>query len=174
VGERTERLRRLATAISARGLTLEAVIAGRADLRAWIERVQPTVLSFAQWFALRTVPADLLDELWSFNAAARVGQACLDRLEDPSLPEPQYWLDLAAIALLTDVSKMGRVLSYVTAPHLVTDRERRMYEAMGHNRISEELRGIMHRILSETEDSQDFADAALLRATMQSVQSGWR
>jgi hypothetical protein len=174
VDERTERLRRLATAISVRGVTLEAVIAARADLRAWAERVQPAVLSFAQWFALRTVPDELLDELWSFNAAAHVGEACLDRLEDPSLPDPQYWLELAAIVLLTNVPQAGPMLSHVTAPHVVTADERMMYEALVHKRIGEELRGIMHRILGETEDRQDFADAALLRAAMQSVQSSWR
>lgn len=174
VDERTERLRRLATAISAQGITRDVVMAGNAGLPAWIDRIRPTVLSFAQWFALRTVPGELLDELWSFNAAARVGEACLDRLEDPSLPDPRYWLDLAAVVLLTGVSKTGRALSRVTAPHLVTDGERRMYEAMVHKRIGEELRGIMHRIVGETEDRQDFADAALLRATMQSVQSSWR
>ena len=174
VDERVERLRRLATAISAQGFTLEAVMAGCADLRAWLERIRPTVLSFAQWFALRTVPDELLDELWSFNAAARIGEACLDRLEDPALQDPPFWLDLAVAVLLTNVPMVGRMLSRITAPHRVTDAERMMYEAVVHKRTGEALRGIMHRILHETEDHEAFADAALLRAAMQSVQSEWR
>ncbi|HEX7837452.1 MAG TPA: SEC-C metal-binding domain-containing protein [Kofleriaceae bacterium] len=172
--ERTERLRRLATAISAQGLTLEAVISGGVDLRAWIERDRPTVLSFAQWFALRTAPSELVDELWSFNAAARIGEACLDRLEDPTFRDPRYWLELAAIVLLASASRVGHMLSLATAPYLVTADERAMHEAMVHKRIGEELPGIMHRILQETEDREDFADAALLRAAMRSVQIAWR
>jgi hypothetical protein len=174
VNERVERLRRLATAISARGLTLEAVVTDPTDLGPWVEQIGPTVLSFAQWFALRTAPDDLLDELWSFNAAARVGEAFLDRLAEPSLEDPRCWLTLAATALLTDVSAMGRMLACITAPHLVTAAERAMYEALVHKRSSEELRGIIYRILSETELRGDFADAALLRAAMQSVQRAWR
>jgi hypothetical protein len=170
VNERVERLRRLATAISARGLTFEAVVTDPTDLALWIERIGPTVLSFAQWFALRTAPDDLLDELWSFNAAARIGDACLDRLAEPSLEDPQCWLSLAATAFLTDVSEMGRMLACLTAPHMVTADERAMYEALVHKHGGEELRGIIHRILSETELRGDFADAALLRAAIQSVQ----
>jgi hypothetical protein len=174
VDERASRLRRLATAISAQGLTFEAVMAGGENLREWVERIRPMVLSFAQWFALRTVPDELLGELWSFNAAARVGEACLDRLEDPSLQDPRSWLDLAAVVLLTPVFNVGRGLARATAPHQVTDDERMMYEALVHNRIGEELPGILHRILRDTEDREAFADAALLRAAMQSVQSAWR
>jgi hypothetical protein len=172
--ERIERLRRLATAISAREITLEAVIADPAEFRAWVERIRPTVLSFAQWLALRTVPDDLLDEVWSFNAAARVGEACLDRLEGSSLEDPRSWLNLAVIPLLTHTPTMGRMLARTTAPQLVTANERAMYEALEHRHASEEVRGILHRILPETEHRGGFADAALLRASMQSVQSAWR
>lgn len=174
VDERTGRLRRLATALSTRGLTLDTAIAGYSDLRPWVERIRPTVLSFAQWFALRAAPDDLLDELWLFNAAGRVGEACLDRLEDPSLEGPHHWLTLAAGALLTPASRMGWMLARATAPHMATADERLMYDALAHRRFTEEVHGIIHRILPETERRGAFADAALLRAAMQSVQSeGW-
>ncbi len=170
VDERIERLRRLATALSTHGLTLDAAIACYSDLRPWVERVRPTVLSFAQWFALRAAPDDLLDELWLFNAAARVGEACLDRLDDPSLEDPQHWLTLAAGALLTPASRMGWMLARATAPHMATADERLMYDALAHRRLTEEVRGIVYRILPETERREAFADAALLRTAMQSVQ----
>ena len=172
--ERIERLRRLATALSTRGLTLDTAIAGYADLRPWVERIRPTVLSFAQWFALRAAPNDLLGELWSFNVAARVGEACLDRLADPSLEDPRRWLTLAAAALMAPVSKMGQMLARITAPHMVTADEHMMYEVLVHKRARDEARGVIHRILPETERRGAFADAALLRAAMQSVQSEWR
>ena len=72
----------------------------------------------------------------------------------------------------TDVAHLRAV--QVTAPQQVTANERTMYEGMIHKHLGEELRGIAHRIVRETEDRDDFAGAALLRAAIQGVQSSWR
>lgn len=173
VAERVERIRRFANAVSACGLTLEEVMAGEGSLAAWVDRVRPAVLSFAEWFALRNTP-NALDGLWRSSIAVRVAEACLDRLEEAVVEDRRQWLELAAIALLTRLPLMVKVFAYTTAPRLGSATEQRMYEAIVHKRTDEALRGIMHRIRRETEDRKDFADAALLRAAIQSLQSSWR
>jgi len=174
VAERVQRVRGFANAVSARGLTLEDVMAGGDDLASWVERVRPTVLSFADWFALRTAARDRFDDLWLSGVAARAGEACLDQLEDISVEDGRHWLDLGAVTLLAHLPPVGRMLAQVTAPRQVTANERTMYEAMIHKHQGETLRGIAHRIARETEDRDDFAGAALLRAAIQGVQSSRR
>jgi hypothetical protein len=171
VAEHIQRVRRFAGVISARGLTMEQVMAGTADLPEWIERARPTVLSFAEWFALRTATDEQLEVLWLSGVAMRVCDACLDRLEDPSLEDAGSWLALAATALFIHRSSLACVLVYATSPRQVSETERTAYAALEDRLLNEELRGILHRILGETEGRGHFADEALLRAAIQGIQS---
>jgi hypothetical protein len=171
VAEHVQRVRRFAEAISARRLTMEQVMAGTADLVDWIERARPTVLAFAEWFALCTVADELLDGLWLSGVAMRVCDACLDQLDDPSVEDPRSWLALAATTLFVHRSSLARVLVHVTSPRQVTATERAAYAGIQDRQLNEELRGVVHRILREIEHREDFADAALLRAAIQDLQS---
>jgi hypothetical protein len=173
VAEHIQRMRRFAEAISVRGLTLEQVMAGTAELPGWIERVRPTVLSFAEWVALYTATDEQLDGLWLLGAAMRVCDACLDRLDDPSIDDAGSWLALAATTLFIYRSSLGRVLAHMTSPRQVSETERAAYAGIQALQSSEELRGILHRILRETEERGDFADEALLRAAIQGLQSSY-
>ncbi len=173
VAEQVQRVRRFAEAISARGLTTEQVMAGMDGLLDWIERARPTVLSFAEWFALRSAADETLHGRWRSGISMRVCEACLDRLEDGSVEEPQAWLLLAAATLFVDRSLLARVLAEATSPRPVTETERTLHAAIESKDRSEELRGIVHRILRETEARGGFGDAALLRAIIQDLQSSF-
>lgn len=173
VAEHVQRVRRFADAISARKLTMEQVMAGTADLPEWIERARPTVLSFAEWFALRTATDEQLEGLWLSGVAMRVCDACLDRLDEPSVESAGSWLALAATALFIYRSSLGRVLAHMTSPRHVNEIERTAYTGIQALQSSEELRGILHRILRETEERGAFADEALLRAAIQGLQSSF-
>jgi hypothetical protein len=168
--EHVQRMRRMANAVSAQGLTLDEVMVGSGDLVDWLERVRPVVLSFAEWMALRVMPKEEFSGLWFSGIATRVCEACLDRLDDPGLEDRRLWLDLAGVTLLVQMPMIGRVLAYVTSPRLVTAAERTMHEAMVEGSDGEELRGIMHGIARETEAREDFAGAALLRAVIHNSQ----
>jgi SEC-C motif len=177
VAEHVHRVRRFAEAVSSRGLTMEQVMAGMEGLLDWIERARPTVLPFAAWLALRTATDEHLHGRWLSGISMQVCEACLDELEggsveDPSF-DPQAWLLLAAAALFVDRSPLARVLAEVTAPRQVTEAERILYAAIQSKDQSEKLRGSVHRIVRETEGRGEFADAALLRATIQELQSGF-
>jgi SEC-C motif-containing protein len=173
VAEHVQRVRRFAEAISVRGLTLEQVMAGTVDLPDWIERARPTVLSFAEWFALRTATDEQLDGLWLLGAAMRVCDACLDRLDGPSVDDDRSWLALAATTLFVYRSSLGRVLAHMTSPRQVSETERTAYAGIQALQSNEELRGILHRVLRETEERGDYAAEALLRAAIQDLQSSY-
>jgi hypothetical protein len=177
VAEQVQRVRRFAEAVSARGLTTEQVVAGLDGLVDWIDRARPSVLSFADWFALRMATDEQVYGRWLSGISMRVCEACLDELEggsveDPSF-DPQAWLLLAAATLFVDRSPLACVLAEVTAPRQVTETERVLHAAIQRKDQSEELRGIVHRIVRETEGRGDFAGAALLRATIQELQSSF-
>jgi hypothetical protein len=171
VAEHVQRVRRFADAISARGLTTEQVMAGTVDLPEWIERARPPVLSFAAWFSLYTATDEQLDGFWLSGVAMRVCDACLDRLDEPSVEDARSWLALAGTALFIYRSSLGRVLAHVASPRRVTAIERAAYAGVKDRQLGEEFRGILHRILRETEERGDFAEEALLRAAIQGLQS---
>ncbi len=173
VAEHVQRVRRFAEAVSSRGLTTEQVMAGMEGLIDWIERARPTVLSFAEWFALRTATDEQLHGRWLSGIAMRVCEACLDQLEDASVEDPHAWLLLAASTLFVDRSPLGGVLAEMTSPRQVTETERIVHAGIEHAQRTDELRGFVHRILRETEARGEFADAALLRAVIQDVQSSY-
>lgn len=173
VAEHVQRVRRFADAVSSRGLTTEQVMAGLDGLLDWIERARPTVLSFAEWFALRTATDEQLPGRWRSGIAMRVCDACLDELEDASAEDPRAWLLLAAATLFLHGSVVGGVLADLTSPRQVTETERMVHAGIEGAQQTEELRGVVHRILRETEARGDFGDAALLRAVVQDVQSSF-
>jgi hypothetical protein len=173
VAEQVQRVRRFADAISARGLTTEQVMAGLDGLLDWIERARPTVLSFAEWFALRTATDERIHGRWRSGISMRVCEACLDRLEDASVEQPQAWLLLAAATLFVDRSLLARVLAEQTSPRQDTETERTLHAAIESQDQREELRGVVHRIVRETAARGAFGDAALLRATIQDLQSSF-
>jgi hypothetical protein len=171
VAEQVQRVRRFAEAVSSRGLTMEEVMTGMDGLLDWIERARPTVLSFAEWFALRIATDDQLHGRWLSGISMRVCEACLDQLEDPSAADPRAWLLLAASTLFIDRSPLARLLAEVTSPRQLTETERIVHAGIEGAQQTEELRGVVHRVLREAEVRGDFADAALLRAVIQDVQS---
>ena len=173
VAEHVRRVRRFAEAVSARGLTTEQVMAGMDGLLDWIERARPTVLSFAGWFALRLATDEQLHRRWLSGIAMRVCEACLDELEDASVEDHPALLSLAAALLFVDCSPLAGALADLTEPRQVTETERTLHAAIQSKHRSEEHRGIAHRILRETEGRGEFADAALLRATIQDLQSSF-
>ena len=173
VAEHVHRVRRFAGAISSRGLTTEDVMVGMEGLVEWIERARPTVLSFAEWFALRTATDEQIHARWLSGISMRVCETCLDKLDDPSVEDSQVWLLLAGCTLFLDRSPLGRVLAEETAPRQVTEAEQTLHAAIQSKDLSEEPRGIVHRILRETEVRGEFGDAALLRATIQELQSSF-
>ena len=173
VAEHVQRVRRFADAISARGLTREQVMAGMDGLLDWVERVRPTSLSFAEWVALRPATDDQIHGRWLSGLAMRVCEECLDQLEDASVEDQRAWLLLASSTLFVARTSLGGLLVDLTSPRQVTETERLVYAGIEGKQQSEELRGVVHRILRETEARGDFADAALLRATIQDVQSSF-
>ena len=72
-----------------------------------------------------------------------------------------------------DRSLLARVLAEQTSPRQDTETERTLYAAIESKDRSEELRGIVHRIVREAEARGAFGDAALLRATIQDLQSSF-
>jgi hypothetical protein len=173
VTEQVQRVRRFAEAVSSRGLTMEEVMAGMDGLLDWMERARPTVLSFAEWFALRTATDDQIHGRWLSGISMQVCEACLDQLEDPSGEDPRAWLLLAASTLFVDRSPLAGMLADLTSPRQLTVTERILYAGIEGAQQTEELRGVVHRILREAEVRGDFADAALLRAVIQDVQSSF-
>lgn len=171
VAEQVQRVRRFAEVVASRGLTTEQVMAGLDGLVDWIERTRPTVLSFAAWFALRTATDEQLHGRWRSGISMQVCEACLDELERGCASDPEAWLLLAAVTLFVDRSLLARVLAEVTVPRQVTETERTLYAAIQSKDQREELRGIAQRIMLETASRGEFADAALLRATVQDLQS---
>ena len=85
----------------------------------------------------------------------------------------RQWLALAATTLFIYRSSLGRVLAHLTSPRQVSETERTAYAGIQALQSSEELRGILHRILRETEERCDCADEALLRAAIQGLQSSY-
>ncbi|HEX3762827.1 MAG TPA: SEC-C metal-binding domain-containing protein [Kofleriaceae bacterium] len=173
VAEHVQRVRRFADAISVRGLTTEQVMAGVDGLIDWIERTRPTVLSFAEWFALRTATDEQIHRRWRSGIAMRVCEVCLDELEEESVEDPHVWLLFAASTLFVDGSPLGAALADLTPPRQRTELERIVHTSLVSKRQDEQLRGAVHGIVRETEARGDFADAALLRAVIQDVQSSF-
>jgi hypothetical protein len=177
VAEHVRRVRRFAEAVSSRGLTTEDVMDGMDGVLDWFERARPTILSFAEWFALRTATDEQLHGRWLSGISMRVCEVCLDQLEAGSVEgpscDPQAWLRLAAATLFVDRSPLARVLAEESAPRQLTEAEQAVHVAIHSKDRSQELAGFVPRILRETEGRGDFADAALLRATIQELQSAF-
>lgn len=173
IDERIARRRRLANALSARGLGLPHVKTAWADIASWIERARPDVLSFADWFALRATPDEMLEVLWTSGLASRVCDACLDRLDDVALEDAPSWAVLASLTLLGGLAPISQFLAQQTPLHAATADEQAVYARLQHQRRAEGLDGVMHRIVRATEARGDFAGGALLRETMRRVQS-WK
>jgi hypothetical protein len=75
--------------------------------------------------------------------------------------------------LFVDRSLLARVLAEQTSPRQGTETERTLHAAIESQDQREELRGVVHRIVRETAARGAFGDAALLRATIQDLQSSF-
>jgi hypothetical protein len=168
--ERGVRARKLGDTLSRLGLTVDDVGAGWAELFDWIERERPTVLLFADWFALRALPDDQAEDLWLSGIARRVCDTCLHLLEQPDVPSATEHLQLAAIAMLGGVPRIGVALAQLTPARATTDDERMVYAAITSKEPDDRLQGAIARIADATEARGDFAGAALLREARQRVQ----
>jgi hypothetical protein len=173
VGECVDRRRRLANAMSAHGLALPDVKAAWFDIASWLERVRPPVLSFAEWFALRAAPDDLLETIWMSGLARSISETCLDQLEDVHSDEAPSWAALAGLAMLGGMAPIGRYLAQETPLREPTSDEQIVYDSLHHRLRREGPDGILHDIVRATEVRGDFAGAALIRETMRVVQN-WR
>jgi hypothetical protein len=70
--ERGIRARKFGDTLSRLGLTVDDAEVGWAEMFDWVERERPTVLLFADWFALRATPDDQAEALWRSGIAVRV------------------------------------------------------------------------------------------------------
>jgi hypothetical protein len=169
--ERSVRARKFGDTLSRLGLTVDDVSVSWADLYDWIERARPTVLLFADWFALRAITDDQAEALWLSGIAVRVCDTCLMMLEQPDCPDATERLQLAAITLLGGVPRLGIALAQLTSPPMTTDDERMVCAALTTKEPQELLAGAIERITAATEVRGDFAGAALLRDARQRVQA---
>lgn len=172
--ERRIRARKLGDTLSRLGLTVDGVGEGWVDLFEWIEQKRPEVLLFADWFALRVTPEDQVEALWLSGIAMRVCDTCLSLLEQPDLLDARERVQLAALALLGRVPRIGIALARLTSPRVTTDDERMVHAAITTRDPHERLQGAIARIAEATEARGDFAGAALLREAQQRVQARQR
>lgn len=171
--ERRVRVQKLGHTISRYGLTTDDVLGGWKDCFAWIERAKPPVPPFADWVALRSLPAPEVEQLWQSCVAGRVSDVLLVIMERPELPDAREWLQLAALAVLSPVPGFALALCEVTSPRLGNADEQRIHDAIvaGTACSDESLRGDMSRVLKALEARNDHAGAAMLRDAARRVQS---
>jgi len=169
--ERSIRARKFGDTLSRLGLAVNDVGADWARLFDWIECERPTVLLFADWFALRATPGDQAEALWLSGIGTRVCDACLHFLEKQNVPDARERLQLAAATLLGVVPRLGIALAQLTTARITTDDERMVYAAITNKEPHEQLPGAIARIVDATEARGDFAGAALLREARQRVQA---
>jgi hypothetical protein len=171
IDERNTRVHRIATALSASGLTADAGSFRLAKLIEWLDHHRPPLLTFADWFALRTASDELFVAVWLSGVSSRLTDHCLDRLDDPELADRQAWVLFATISQVCPVPQLGEALAMCTPLRAPTADERLVYEAL---QLRKSLpggdRGIMFKIIDATEARGDFAGAALLRETMRLLQ----
>ena len=134
-------------------------------------RKYPTVLLFADWFALRVSSNEEACALWSTAIAPRVCDGCLHLLAESDLPDARERLQLAGTALHGGASPIGAALAQLTTPHMTTEDERVVHGAFTTGEPDERLRGAIERIVDSTDARGDFAGAALLREARQRVQA---
>jgi hypothetical protein len=170
------RAQSFADTLSRLGLTLDDIEDGWTEIVDWIERERPAVLLFADWFTLRTTPPPDIADAWLSGITGRVCDGALVVLERPDLRDAQRWAQIAATALLSGIPRLGLVLPRITPPRVSDADEQMLYEALegvaGHS--NDTLRGVMDRIAKATQARGDYAGAAMLRETVQRVQSWHR
>jgi SEC-C motif len=162
--------------LSRLGLTLDDIADGWTEIADWIEREQPAVLLFADWFALRTTREPGIADVWLSGITGRVCDVALVVLERPDLRDAQQWAQLAAIALVSGIPRLGLVLPRITPPRVSDADEQMLYEALAGvaEHSNDTLRGAIGRIARATQARGDYAGAAMLRETVQRVQSWHR
>ncbi|MEO8702758.1 MAG: SEC-C metal-binding domain-containing protein [Kofleriaceae bacterium] len=173
VGECVDRRRRLANAMSAHGIALADVQIPWLDIVSWLERTRPSILSFAEWFALRAAPDTSLETIWISGIARSVAETCLDRLEAGPSHEAPWWAALAGLVMVAGTATIGRYLVQATPLQAPTVDEQIVHDSIQHRRQHEGRGGILHDILRTTESRRDFVGAALIRETMRLVQD-WK
>lgn len=165
------RRRRLVDTMSSRGVTLADMKSGTSEIESWLERARPSILSFAEWFALRVTPETSLETIWLFGISRSICETCVDRLEHAPADEARLWAALAGVVMLPGMAPIGGYLVHETPLRDPTHDEQMVYALLQHRQRHEGLEGILHDILRATESRSDFAGAALIRETMRVVQS---
>lgn len=173
VGECIDRRRRLADAMSARGLALPDVKTAWFDIASWLEQRRPAILSFAEWFALRVAPDSLLETLWSSGIASSVCEMCVDQVEDETVDDASSWAALAGVVMLGGMAPIGRFLARATPLREATADEQLVYSALQGEQRLERRADVLHDIVRAAERRSDFVGAALIRETMRIIQS-WK
>jgi hypothetical protein len=174
--ERGVRARKLGDTMSTLGVTASEVDAGWNDIFGWIGRERPVMLMFADWVALRCTPAAEVEELWQSCVVGRVCDAVLALLEQPELPDARQWVQVAALALLSPIPRLGLVLPQLTSPRVRGDDEQLVLDAViGVVPGSDDrLRDAVGRIVKAMEARRDYAGAAMLREAAQRIRTGNR
>lgn len=165
--ERAIRARKLADMLSRLGLSMEGVVARLGDMLDWIADYRPSVLPFADWFALWTTVGDQAVELWLSGIARRVCDVCLEMLDRENCSNTSGLAELAVFAFLGRVPRLGVVLGQDTDPLMTTDDERMLHAAITTGAEDARLDGILPRIEEAMDARGDFAGAALLRDARQ-------
>jgi hypothetical protein len=170
VAEQVHRRRQLANAMSARGWTMANLPVNGPELADWIEQTKPVVLGFADWFALRSADEQTLPGVWRSGAGVRACDACLERLDEPALPDAVRWIQIAMLANLGDIVGVATMLAFATVPRTANEDERMVYESLVLKRDSPTNRGSLQRVLAASDARCDFAGSAMLRGVFHRVQ----
>jgi hypothetical protein len=167
VAEDRARRGRFVAALTSRGLTVNDLNARWTELVAWIDRVRPPLLSFAEWFAMRQASPERLADVWLATVARRVCDRCLDRLDDPDLGDAAPWVQLAALTLFADAPTLCDMLVEATPLRAPTADEQAVHSALqNHGGPDRDMAATLQRIIAATEAAGDHRGAALVRETL--------
>lgn len=173
--ERDVRMKTFAGLLAPLGLTSHDLAAGWEELLDWIERERPSILPFADWFALRVTPEADVEALWHSGISMRVCDVCLARLEQPGVVDARQWMGVVANALLAQQSLLGSVLARSTPARVASAEEEAVHVALVTKTANPAIEGAIGRIIDATVAREDFAGAAMLRESVQRVQiESWR
>jgi hypothetical protein len=168
IGEDRARRARFVAALTTRGWTVDDLKARWTELVAWLDRVRPPLLSFAEWFALRQASPERLADVWLATVARRVCDRCLDRLDDPDLADPGQWVQLAALTLFADAPTLCGMLVESTPLRAPTADEQAVHSALqNHAGPDLDMADTVQRIAAAADAAGDHRGAALVREALQ-------
>ncbi len=165
--ERGERERRFGDAVERLGFTLEEVGKSVAGLPEWLGEQRPSILSFADWFALQLALPEQVEERWRSGIAARVCDANLNYLDQPSPQNAIRHLQLVGIGLAAAFPNVGLAIARETDPRTTSEDEKLVVESIRNDTAppADAAPRIMQALIARS----DFGGAAIFRATLTDI-----